>query len=94
VKWPYLVLNLPEETTDDDVRRAYLCEVRKCPPEKDPQRFSEIRQAYETLETREKRAHLRLFGLTPPPDSLAELIPTTDNSRSNIPMHIWLGEEK
>ncbi len=93
MKWPYLVLDLPETTSnDDDVRRAYLREVRKYPPEKSPQIFTEVRHAYEMLETREKRANLRLFGLNPSPHSLAELVPDTEDSRETIPMQVWLGE--
>ncbi len=45
----YLRLGLVPEATQDDVRRAYRALVRQYTPERAPEEFKRVRQAYETL---------------------------------------------
>ncbi len=45
----YQTLNIPSQASPEDIRRAYYRLVRKHSPEKDPERFKVIREAYETL---------------------------------------------
>jgi tetratricopeptide (TPR) repeat protein len=45
----YETLNLPTEASGEEIRRSYYRLVRKHSPEKDPERFKLIREAYETL---------------------------------------------
>ena len=45
----YKVLELTPEATPEDVKKAYFRLVRVHSPEKDPEKFQEIRQAYEVL---------------------------------------------
>jgi len=45
----YKTLELSPDASPEEIRRAYYQMVRKHPPEKDPERFQLIRQAYETL---------------------------------------------
>lgn len=45
----YETLNLPIEASSEEIRRSYYRLVRKHSPEKDPERFKLIREAYETL---------------------------------------------
>ncbi|AVZ31144.1 J domain-containing protein [Nodularia spumigena] len=45
----YQTLNIPTQASPEDIRRAYYRLVRKHSPEKDPERFKVIREAYETL---------------------------------------------
>ena len=92
MNWPYLVLELNETTTDDEVRAAYQRKVRECPPEKDAERFSAIQQAYELLKTAEKRSEVRLFGLPENPTMIADLVPDESHLRQPIPMAVWLKE--
>lgn len=62
---PYLVLNLPETADDAAVRTAYLECVRRWPPERDPQRFREIADAYEKIKNEYSRLdHLILNKTT------------------------------
>lgn len=51
----YQVLDLPPTASPEDIRRAYYQMVRKYPPEKDPERFQQIRRAYETLSDEKAR---------------------------------------
>jgi tetratricopeptide (TPR) repeat protein len=51
----YKTLDLTPKASPDEIRRAYYQMVRKFPPEKDPERFQEIRRAYETLSDEKAR---------------------------------------
>jgi DnaJ-class molecular chaperone len=69
---PYEVLGLPADSDEDAVRARYLELVRQFPPEQAPQRFAEVRAAYEALKDRDARLRRRLF--TPGrPDALDRL---------------------
>ena len=90
--WPYAVLELHENPTDEEVRKAYQKKVRECPPEKDAEMFSAIQQAYEQVKTAEARAHIKLFGVPEKPDKLADFFPEQPSKRNIIPMNVWLKE--
>jgi curved DNA-binding protein CbpA len=64
---PYRVLGVDRQATDAEIKRAYFQGVRRYPPEKDPEKFREIRTAYEHLRDPKKRAMVDLFLLQPPP---------------------------
>lgn len=63
---PYRVLGVPRTASDSKIREAYLARVRESPPDRDPEAFEEIRQAYEAIMTLEKRIETALFDTTPP----------------------------
>jgi curved DNA-binding protein CbpA len=42
-------LSIPRTASQDEVKRAYLKNVRRYPPERAPEEFKRIREAYETL---------------------------------------------
>jgi DnaJ-class molecular chaperone len=56
----YLVFDLPLDATEDEIRQAYLENVKKYPPEKDPQRFRKLTQAYEDIKNNRVRIHNQL----------------------------------
>jgi len=58
---PLAVLGLPPDSDDDTIRRRYLELVRQFPPEHSPQKFVEVRQAYEQLKDLDTRLRYRLF---------------------------------
>jgi curved DNA-binding protein CbpA len=58
---PYLTLGLAPDSTDDIIRRRYLSLVRTHTPERDPERFVAIREAYEKLRDPNSRLRYRLF---------------------------------
>ena len=60
---PYRLLGISEDTEEDDaIRDAWLEGVRRFPPEKAPEQFARIREAYEMIRDRESRFRLRTFG--------------------------------
>jgi curved DNA-binding protein CbpA len=59
---PYRVLGLPVDAGDEQIRRRYLELIKLHSPEKDAERFSAIRSAYEALRDRKTRIENRLFG--------------------------------
>ncbi len=63
---PYLILGIPDDATDEGVHEAYLAAIKACPPDRDPRRFDEVRQAYETLRTQRDRLAWELFDTSPP----------------------------
>ncbi len=58
---PYTVLGLPADSDDAAIRQRYLELVRQYPPERHPQQFAAVRQAYETLRDVDARLRHRLF---------------------------------
>lgn len=65
---PYVVLGLERQATAEEIKRAYFQCVRQFPPEQEPEKFQEIRRAYEHLRDPEQRSLTDLFLLQPPPD--------------------------
>ena len=57
-KTPYEMLGIDETASIDEIRRAYLENVKLSPPEKDPQGFKAIRKAYGLLKDKAKRKSL------------------------------------
>jgi len=63
---PYLILGLGRDADDAAVETAYLEGIKRCPPERDPERFQALRAAYESLRTRRDRLTHDLFDTSPP----------------------------
>src|SRR5258708_7862226 len=57
----YRVLGLAADSDDATIRRRYLELVRQYSPERHPERFAEIRRAYEALKDLDTRVKHRLF---------------------------------
>ncbi|MBF0399217.1 MAG: J domain-containing protein [Magnetococcales bacterium] len=74
MKDPFAILGVDEEADDDAVRAAYLRQVRNCPPDRDAERFQEVRQAYESIADVRSRLGVRLFH-APKPDLVALMAP-------------------
>jgi hypothetical protein len=56
----YLVFDLPHDASEDEIRQAYLAKVKKYPPEKDPQQFRKLTQAFESIKNSRIRIHNQL----------------------------------
>ncbi len=63
---PYRLLGVSIDADDETVRGAYLAAIRACPPERDPQRFEQIRAAYEAIATQRERTSYALFDTRAP----------------------------
>ena len=63
---PYLVLGLPPDSDDTTIRKRYLELVKQHPPERDPEKFREVREAYDQLRDLTTRVRHRLFDQQSP----------------------------
>jgi len=64
---PYAVLGIERTNDEAAIKRAYFRLVREFPPEREPEKFQELRAAYDQVKTAETRAQTDLFLLQPPP---------------------------
>jgi len=62
---PIGVLGISQDATDEDIRAAYLLKVREHPPDRSPEQFEKIRDAYEILRDPRRRLRHRLFSIDP-----------------------------
>jgi curved DNA-binding protein CbpA len=77
---PYTTLEIDPGASPAEVRLAYLQKVREHPPERDPEGFKRVREAYEVLRSPRKRAEFTLLelgelGTTLDPEALREVPP-------------------
>ena len=86
---PFTVLGLDDTVDDAGVRAAYLTALRRSPPDRDPEGFRRVREAYEALRDAERRLALRLFG-PPPLDRLEELLDLVAEERRHVGPAPWL----
>jgi curved DNA-binding protein CbpA len=76
---PYQILTIsPKNATDETVRKAYMEAIRRHPPDRDPEAFERIRNAYELIDNEQKRIQLDLFGLDNK-HKLAERLPESED---------------
>jgi curved DNA-binding protein CbpA len=53
---PEAVLGIHPGATDEEIRAAYLSKVKQYPPDRSPEEFERVRDAYEVLRDRRQRA--------------------------------------
>ncbi len=58
----YRTLGVSQDATDAQIREQYLSLVRQYTPEKHPEQFRDISDAYERIKDRRRRIHNRLFA--------------------------------
>jgi curved DNA-binding protein CbpA len=58
----YFILGLELNATDEEIRKRYLELIKQYTPEKDPDRFQDITNAYEQIKTPRARIRGKLFG--------------------------------
>lgn len=73
--YPFYVLDVPEETTDEVVEARYHALLRLHPPDRDPVGFGILRAAYEALKTPSARRRARLFYFDAHGRALSEALP-------------------
>ncbi len=79
---PYDVLCVDRKANLAEIKRAYFKLVREYPPEEQPDKFQEIRKAYEQLKFVEQRMEVDMFLFQPPPP-----IGDIANSRYDLTVH-------
>lgn len=60
---PFAVLGVDASTSPEAIRKAYFALVRAHPPERDPERFKQIRAAYEQLRDPEQHLEATMLQL-------------------------------
>ncbi|MDM8550189.1 J domain-containing protein [Desulfobacterales bacterium HSG2] len=58
----YLTLGLLPDASDEEIRDHYLQLVKRHTPEKDPERFRQITEAYEAIKDVRNRVKGKVFG--------------------------------
>ena len=58
---PFELLDVAESAGDDEIKAAFLAKVREFPPERSPQKFQAIRDAYELIKTEKLKLAYQLF---------------------------------
>jgi DnaJ-class molecular chaperone len=58
---PYRLLGVTRDADDAAIRAAYLTAVRDNPPDRDAERFSRLRKAYDAVATQRARLAYDLF---------------------------------
>jgi curved DNA-binding protein CbpA len=86
---PRLVLDISPEAGDEEIRAAYLRKVKEYPPDRAPQEFEKIRDAYETLRDPGRRTRHLLLSADPK-QSLAGLLPGRKSQRRFTGPEPWL----
>ncbi len=86
---PYEVLELTPGASDQEIRAAYLRKLKQHPPERDPQEFERVRDAYEDLRDPRTRTRKLLFSGDPLPP-LAKLLEGRRPSRRFVGPKPWL----
>jgi curved DNA-binding protein CbpA len=86
---PYAVLGISRNADDERIRAAYVAQVKQFPPDRSPAEFELVRDAYNLLRDRRRRAQHMLFSVDPeaPLQSLLEGI---DNDRRFAGPGPWL----
>jgi len=62
---PFATLGVHSDATDEEVRSAYLRKVKEFPPDRNPNEFEQVRDAYELLRDRRQRVRHFLFSIDP-----------------------------
>ena len=71
---PYGILGIPDDSGEEAIRLAYLKKIKIYPPDRAPEAFERIRDAYEMLNDPRSLARARLFSVDPemPLDALLD----------------------
>jgi curved DNA-binding protein CbpA len=83
------ILGIPENASAEEIRGAYLRKVKEYPPDRSPEEFERIRDAYETL--RDPRRRTREILLAADPFApFASLFGSLEPERRFTGPHPWL----
>ncbi|MEW6744924.1 MAG: J domain-containing protein [Planctomycetota bacterium] len=86
---PWSELGLSTDASDEEIRRRYRELVKMHPPDRDPERFERLRDAYSLIEDPQRRATMALLGPAPLAD-LSELRQRLQSRRKPVPARLWL----
>jgi len=59
--YPFFLFPCTEETTDEHIEARYLELLKRYPPDKEPERFADVRKAYERVRSERDRLTTHFF---------------------------------
>jgi len=83
------VLGLPPGASDAEIRAAYLEKLRQFPPDRQPEAFERVRDAYALLRDPRRRAEALLLAVDPD-EPLASLLDGLEAPRHFVGPQLWL----
>jgi DnaJ domain len=86
---PRQLLGVGPNATDEEIRAAYLAKVKENPPERSPEAFEAIRDAYNGLRDKRSRIQERFFSALPDPP-LVSLLDGMERSARFVGPEPWL----
>ena len=63
MKTPYELLDVAADAGDAEIKRAYLQKVKDNPPDRNPEQFQIIHNAYESIKDHKSRISYALFNV-------------------------------
>ncbi len=76
---PQTILDVPQDADAGEIRSAYLNKIKEYPPERCPEEFERVRDAYKILSDPRRRARVMLQSANPE----APLVTLFDNQKQN-----------
>ena len=86
---PYRILDVRSWADDAQIRAAYLRKVKEHPPDRSPEQFERIRDAYALLRDPARRVRWQLFSIDPSA-SFSDLLAALPAERRRIGPGPWL----
>ncbi|MGD9138334.1 MAG: DnaJ domain-containing protein [Desulfobacterales bacterium] len=86
---PQNILGVSQDADAGEIRAAYLNKIKEYPPERCPQEFERVRDAYEMLNDPRHRARVMLQSVKPEA-SLATLLDNQKQDRQFVGPDVWL----
>ncbi len=62
---PRAILGVPDTASEEDIRAAYVLKLKEHPPDRSPEQFEQVRDAYQALRDPRQRARHLLFSVDP-----------------------------
>jgi len=92
MKYPYDILSIDESAKQSEIRSAYIKKIQVFTPEKYPEKFQEINEAYNMIKDEVKRAELSVFGVQgfKKNERLADMLVEDHSTRNRIGIDTWL----
>ncbi len=86
---PHKILGATQDSGEEEIRLAYLKKIKAYPPDRAPEEFERIRDAYEILSDPRHRARAQLFSVDPE-ISLVALLDNQEAKRAFVGPGPWL----
>jgi curved DNA-binding protein CbpA len=86
---PEAILGVAPQATDEEIRAAYLRKVKEFPPDRAPEAFERVRDAYEALRDPRRRVQ-RLILAADPQAPLTSLLDERGPKRQFAGPEAWL----